>query len=125
MRTQNEWLCDTPQNPGCETLAFNARLCSVEGSEVALCRPCDARWKEQVRSDRRLQNHCPRCAPRYLASLESLASGSGEVRADSEGVPSGPVYDQVEQAMFAEGVLIDVRRRVLRRLSEMLVMEHV
>jgi hypothetical protein len=120
MRIGDEWLCDTLTEEGCERNAAVAFFCRIEGMQVALCRPCDTRWKALARSDAGLANRCPKCASRYI---DSRASATAAIQAKNRPLPAsteplqGTLADAIEQAMFAEGLLVNARRRVLQRLS--------
>lgn len=121
MRTAREWLCDTPDNPGCMRVAVANRLCHAEGCDISLCVSCNEEWISKARNVPELAVRCPRCAPKYLAHLGvGSAPGAGPAvpaRVTPRNEQVGPLYAAVDQAMFAQGVLVDVRRRVLDMLS--------
>ena len=115
MQTQTGWWCDTRNDelnfPGCEEFAAVAWFCVIEGKEIALCGTCNRTWRARAAVDKNLQNRCPHCA--------SFVGVSGPAPVQSPLVPplSGPLADAIDKAMFTEGLLVDVRKRVLRRLG--------
>jgi len=118
MRVGSEWLCDTRAEPGCQRNAALTFICPVEGREVSLCLNCDRVWKAFARRSPELGRRCPGCAPIYIEQ-HRIEIEVHQVRisgADDE-VLTGPLADALSAAMRSEGILIDVRRRVLVRLA--------
>ena len=122
-RNSNEWLCDTlgrEDYPGCERKAAVSLSCSVEGRSYALCRPCDATWKEKARGNTAMSLRCPLCVHIFLAQEAGTDVPPAPARTDPlvhHAPLRGPLADAIELAMYQEGLLIDVRGRVLARLG--------
>lgn len=122
-RNSNDWLCDTlgrEDYPGCERKAVIALSCHVEGRQYALCRPCDATWKKKASGNAGVSLRCPLCVHIFLATEAGAPVPQAPARQDPmvHSAPlRGPLADVVDYAMYAEGLLIDVRGRVLRRMA--------
>lgn len=122
-RNSNEWLCDTlgrDDYPGCERHAAISLSCSVEGRSYALCRTCDATWKSEAGGNPQVSLHCPLCVHIFLAKEAGVPVPPAPVRTDPmvHSAPlRGPLADAINHAMYQEGLLIDVRGRVLSRLA--------
>jgi hypothetical protein len=123
MRTSNEWLCDTigrDDFPGCERKAAVSLSCSVEGRSYALCRPCDTTWKSKAAGNTAMSLRCPLCVHIFLAQEAGVPVPQAPARQDPmvHSAPlRGPLAEAIDFAMYQEGLLIDVRGRVLRRLA--------
>lgn len=116
MRTALEWLCDTPDAPGCQRDANVASMCQVEGREFALCRSCQSLWKNRVSADPAMAVRCPNCLPSYLRT-EAIRKDNATPPKDRPAPLTGSVADALDHAMFMDGILPDVRHRVLCRLA--------
>jgi hypothetical protein len=90
-------------------------MCPVEGREVALCGPCNAAWRIRAAAEEKLRNRCPLCASAQI----SVSAGVNPAETTRPVLPvlTGDLADALDAAMFQEGLLVDVRRRVLRRLG--------
>jgi hypothetical protein len=111
MRTGDEWLCDIKYQGLCKRLAVTAWICPVEGVEIAACTPCVQTWRAAASVNTYLATHCPRCAKTGQPATTVPAPQH------SDRPLTGIVARALESAMLAEGVLIDVRTRVLKRLA--------
>ena len=100
---------------GCREPATVTIFCHVEGRDTKLCHRHIVEWRNQSNGDEMLSKHCPRCAPSYIARRESQAYSPRIAIADEP--ISGPLADAISEAMHAEGILVPVRQRVLRRLA--------
>lgn len=100
---------------GCAGDAVLIMYCQAEGRAVPMCAPCNRAWRERARGDSGLAARCPLCAPSWLATQSSPAVAA--VPAPAGTMLSGPVADLLDAAMKAEGLLVDVRQRVLLRLG--------
>jgi hypothetical protein len=111
MRTNDSWKCDVRYDGICKDDAVVAWLCPVEQVEISACRPCNEAWRNAARTNSYLAQRCPRCAK----------SEKARVNTSPVVVPikplTGIVARALENAMFAEGILIDARTRVLKRLA--------
>jgi len=108
MRTQEGWFCDL-RFEGCGTDALSAWLCAVEQIEVSACRPCREQWQELARNEPALRVRCPRCADRQIREARRKPQDPGPL--------TGLVANALDEAMRVEGILVDARIRVLRRLA--------
>lgn len=110
---------EEPRPEDCTGFAAVTWICQVEGREVNLCLPCSQAWKVTARRNPALINRCPNCAPSYYASRQVRDRGprTGTISPDSRPY-TGPLADAIDRAMLAEGILTDVRKRVLSRLAE-------
>jgi hypothetical protein len=85
--------------------------CNTEGTDVSVCRSCATVWRLNARASG-LYDRCPLCAlwkPEYAAHREAPAAPA---------ILTGPAADAIEAAMHQEGLLYDVRTKVLRRLAK-------
>jgi hypothetical protein len=85
--------------------------CNTEGTDVSVCRTCANVWRLNARASG-LYDRCPMCAlwkPEYVAHREAPAAPL---------ILTGSAADAIEAAMHAEGLLLDVRTQVLRRLAK-------
>ena len=112
MRQGNTWLCDLRGSPGCENAAAITFICQVEGRQAALCRSCDRGWKIYARENPGLEVRCPNCAPQFLLNRP----GPGAALPAGDPILTGPIAEMIDRAMYSQGVLIDIRRKVLARL---------
>ena len=111
MRTATEFLCDLRDRPGCQHTAGSTFICKVEGREVALCGNCLRWWREHALANPGLEFRCPNCAPQFLANKETRPAN-----APAPVLLTGPIADLIDQSMYRQGILIDIRRRVLADL---------
>jgi hypothetical protein len=99
---------------GCQQTPDVRITCIVEGASLMSCHSCHKAWQGQVQSVPGFENRCPRCA--------EWAGWSGAKPAVVREVPeqtlTGPVATALDAAMHAEGLLVDVRQKVLRRLKQ-------
>jgi|SRR5271165_5839665 len=110
MRTANAWVCDV-RFKGCKENASIAWMCAVEGVEVSACDPCLKEWRRMAVADPRLAPRCPRCA----STVKPLRPTATSPETDKP--LTGIIADALEHAMFAEGVLVNARRKVMLRLA--------
>jgi hypothetical protein len=85
--------------------------CNTEGTDVTVCRNCASVWRANATAQG-LYDRCPLCAtwkPAYAAHREAPAA---------QILLTGAAADAIEHAMHAEGLLLDVRTQVLRRLAK-------
>lgn len=115
MRTASGWLCDTRGRPGCENDAAVAWFCTVEGREVALCGPCNRAWRARAAADPGLAVRCPFCASHVAPPPPVRVTPTAPTSAMPPMAPD--LASALDHAMFCEGMLIDVRQRVLSRLG--------
>lgn len=118
MRTAHGWFCDTRNNeeyPGCEQDAAVAWTCTIEGRQIALCGSCDRAWRSRAANDDKLRHRCPLCA--YAGIAVSTGTDPNITTVPLNPVLAGELAEAIDSAMFSEGLLIDVRKRVLRRLA--------
>jgi hypothetical protein len=108
MRTSESFLCDIKFD-GCGVNAVRAWLCQVEQTEVAACSNCSEAWKDLVRDDPTLLPRCPSCAKARINRPRARVPMAGPI--------TGLVADTVDEAMRIEGVLVNIRQAVLRRLA--------
>jgi hypothetical protein len=100
---------------GCSRYAGASWTCQTEGVRIEMCAHCYSQWRMRAASNPRLAARCPRCA-----DLLVCADASGAVAAPDPSPPrlSGAAADAIDRALHMEGVLPDVRERVLLRLAE-------
>lgn len=108
-------LCFYRFNKGCGAAAVVHVFCKVEGRDTHFCQAHWQEWSAFARGDDLLAQHCPRCAPAYLARRETQAASAAISVADEP--ITGPLAEAIDRAMHAEGILEPVRIRVLRRLA--------
>lgn len=112
-RPQEE-LCQV-NGPNCSRIPSNRIYCRTEGRGVLTCAPCHADWRRRATGNeiQGLQDKCPLCA--------DWNGVTGPPRVPVEQTPAtsitGPASNAIDAAMHAEGLLVDVRRKVLQRLS--------
>lgn len=84
--------------------------CVVEGADMTVCLNCSGKWR-MLAINPEYKDRCPRCSrhPRPPAPIRQPPPLPGPLL-------SGPVADAIDKAMHQEGLNIDVRERVLRRL---------
>lgn len=119
MRTSQGWWCDTRNNPdfpGCEEHAAISWTCVVEGREIGLCNSCNRAWRERAMLEPELSPRCPLCSHVILP----VTTPARQPIAGHE--LTGPIAEAINDAMYREGILVDVRARVLRRLGAQDVM---
>ena len=78
------------------------------------------RWQQLARSNTQLSIRCPLCAPAW-AELHHLEIEVSRVHIAGEPDPvlQGPLAEALDTSMREEGILVDQRLRVLRRLYRM------
>jgi hypothetical protein len=108
VRTADKFLCDI-RFPGCEDNAIRAWLCQVEQIEVAACAPCSAAWQALTREDPDLALRCPSCSKARMNRPQAKVPVAGPI--------TGLVADALDEAMRVEGILIQTRQAVLRRIA--------
>lgn len=108
MRTAELFLCDIKFD-GCETNAVRAWQCQVEQIEVAACTSCYTAWRALVSDDPDLLPRCPSCAKARINRPQARMHISGPI--------TGLVADAIDEAMRIEGILIDKRQAVLKRIG--------
>jgi len=120
MKRNGERVCDTLTARGCQREVATVMFCTVEGRDIELCRHCHAEWRRYVGAVPALQPRCPRCAPSYVKTHSAEIEAARLRISGEDAIPlSGPLAEAISKAMFSEGVLVDVRRRVLVRLRMM------
>jgi hypothetical protein len=97
--------------PGCQGTPDVRITCIVEGASLMACHNCHRAWQGQVQSVSGFENRCPRCALWH----PERAPVRTFVRAEPL---HGTVADTIDRAMHAEGLLLDIRRKVLERLAQ-------
>lgn len=123
MRSGNSVLCDTRDRedfPGCTRTANINWFCTVEGRDVSLCNTCNTAWRERARGDENFRLRCPLCIHVYLQSIgaDSPFPNAATPVHSMYGPPlTGPIARALDEAMYQEGLLVDVRSKVLRRLG--------
>lgn len=102
---------------GCTGDPTSTWLCETEGAEIRMCSTCFDSWRRQA-ADLGLVQRCPRC--RSLGSPDRAGSGASGSSAAAPAVAElvGAAATAINHAMHMEGVLPDVRKRVLRRLAQ-------
>jgi len=108
-------ICYYRNSDGCKSPAVVHVFCKVEGRDTHFCQGHWSLWSRTVSGDELLAQHCPRCAPAYLARREAQAASTAISVADEP--ITGPLAEAIARAMHAEGILEPVRLRVLRRLA--------
>lgn len=99
---------------GCVSVPGYSWTCETEGAEIKMCTQCIGQWRIRAQNIPQLRQRCPRCA-----DLAVCADAAGEVSA-APALPSrlsGAAALAIDHALHMEGVLPDVRERVLKRLS--------
>jgi hypothetical protein len=113
--TDNSWTCDIKAK-GCLFAAVVSWICKVEGIQISGCRKCYEDWRARAAHSPELAMRCPRCerqAPKRAAATEAAPS-----RKVAHTPPLGGIIaEALDSAMFREGILIDTRLRVMRRLA--------
>lgn len=102
-------------NNGCRFPAEVHMFCKVEGRDTHFCSRHWREWQRSIAGDEPLSQHCPRCAPAFIARREAQASAPNIKVADEP--ITGPLAEAIDRAMHAEGVLAPTRERILRRLA--------
>jgi hypothetical protein len=104
--------------PGCTLIPTTRIYCRTEGRSVLSCLPCHQAWRNKVHASAsetfRLELRCPCCA-------EWHPEGAGPSRTVTEVLHeplTGAVAQAIDTAMHAEGLLHDVRIKVLSRLAK-------
>lgn len=108
-------ICFYRNSTGCKKAAVVHVFCKVEGRDTHFCQDDWQTWSRSVAGDELLAQHCPRCAPAYIARREAQATSAAITVADEP--ITGPLADAIEQAMHAAGILKPQRDEVLRRLA--------
>lgn len=108
-------ICFYRTNGNCHREATTHVFCKVEGRDTHFCAIHWQEWSMTVRGDDALAQHCPRCAPAFIARRENAANNP-LISMASEPI-TGPLAEAIDRAMHAEGILAPTRERVLRRLA--------
>ena len=121
MRTHSAILCDNrgtddAPTPGCLRNAATSFVCAVEGRDVDLCEICNRNWRLMAHSNPALTGRCPNCAYLALADRTPLVVPDPEGSMGVANYLDSPLAQIFDKAMMKEGLLIDVRQRVLLRL---------
>lgn len=111
--TDKSWTCDVKYE-GCETNASISWICVVEGAQISACRSCRAKWQVKVQRDSALQNRCPNCEPVPIRVRDNPKPS--KIKKHTQPL-TGVIAEALDAAMFHEGILIDVRNKVLLRLA--------
>lgn len=93
---------------GCQGAAIASWLCEVEGTPIISCQACRAEWMRMAGLYPDLKPRCPNCAKNLIKNVKKVPQVPPLV---------GLVADAVDEAMRVEGVLINVRQAVLKRLA--------
>lgn len=105
-----EETCQVGTTGICTVKPYLRIYCTVEGVSLLVCSPCFANWQSKVALKPALTGRCPRCENMF-------ASEPSVHKTVQPAVPlPGPVGEAIDAAMHAEGLLRDVRERVLIRL---------
>jgi hypothetical protein len=108
-------ICYYTISGNCGRTAVVHKFCSVEGRDTHFCTEHYRMWMAETVGDEFIAKHCPRCAP--AARMRREAQGHGGHVAIADEPITGPLADAVDAAMHAEGILLPVRKQVLRRLA--------
>jgi hypothetical protein len=116
--TDKSWTCDI-HGSKCKVDAWNSWTCKVEGIQISACSSCWADWQTSVRADPALTERCPKCtrAPARVPTALRIADKNGTSVTRAKEPLRGVIADAIETAMHKEGVLADVRTRVMFRLA--------
>ena len=97
--------------PGCQDTPDVRITCIVEGASLMSCHSCFQVWQKESAANPGFENRCPRCAGWNPERMP--------VRAFTKASPlHGDVAEAIDRAMHAEGLLLDVRHKVLQRLAQ-------
>lgn len=99
---------------GCQGTPSVRISCRVEGASLMSCGFCHGEWQRRVGIDEsgKLKDRCPRCAT--WNQYQTGARAAEPMPPPLEGVTA----NVIDAAMHSEGILLDVRQRVLRRLAK-------
>ena len=101
--------------PHCNITPSQRLYCNTEGQSVLICNQCLKEWRDRVSSSdaerHRLGLRCPLCAD-WSAPQHAQTTTFQNVTITIK----GSVAEAVDRAMHAEGLLVDIRKRVLERL---------
>lgn len=92
----------------CEGNALSGWMCEVEGTPVISCRACRFEWMRLANANPELKPRCPNCSRGQLKD---------QPRVQEIKPLTGLVAAAMDEAMMREGVLINVRQAVLKRLA--------
>jgi|HubBroStandDraft_5_1064220.scaffolds.fasta_scaffold00014_73 hypothetical protein len=110
--TEKAWTCDIRER-GCDISAAVSWVCGVEGIQISACKKCWTTWKARVAADSSLGMRCPRCSKIPPRAAEQALHNYRQTGTEPL---QGIIADALDSAMFREGILGDVRKRVLVRL---------
>lgn len=96
---------------GCLNTPSVRLICETEGLPRLSCYPCYLAWRQNLRDNPHNAPFCPRCVNRTRNSNSLITQKS------TTAPLTGPVASILNNAMFAEGVQLDVRNRILQRLA--------
>jgi hypothetical protein len=114
--TEDKWLCDI-KRPNCTKNATANWMCKVEQVQCSACPTCYAEWRQDVSVHPDLAVRCPRCAQTPDAVKRRAEASKNREPVKTDRPLEGMIADAIEAAMFREGILVDVRRKVLVRLA--------
>jgi hypothetical protein len=100
---------------GCSGNGTIAFRCQVEGHRVWMCGQCMGRWRLKCVDDPGLTMRCPGCETRTVSGNGGAALPIRTVVASAP--LAGAAAEAIDHAMHMEGILPDVRARVLERLA--------
>jgi hypothetical protein len=95
---------------GCQKTPDVRITCITEGASLISCHSCFRIWQQQSPEISGGENRCPRCADWQPERMPVRTF----VRAEPL---HGTVAEAIDRAMHAEGLLLDIRRKVLERLA--------
>lgn len=88
--------------------------CPTEGRLARLCGACLGVWRSRAALDPVLQQRCPGCESAWETTKSALVVSQPV----TPPIPEGPVAAALQHAMLMEGLLVDDRLRILRRLQQ-------
>jgi len=102
----------------CTRIPGTRIYCKTEGRSLLACPECLKAWRAQVTrspsEQSRLSLRCPKCADWAPEKKQKKQKPRPPA---SQSALKGDVADAINRAMHAEGLLQDVRERVLQRLA--------
>lgn len=107
-------LCQV-KGPNCQEIPSNRIYCKTEGRSVLVCNADLKAWRDRVASTtaerHRLELKCPLCADWSPDQRKQLPP---QVTITLQ----GSAAEAIDKAMHAEGLLVDIRQKVLTRLAQ-------
>jgi hypothetical protein len=105
------------KGPDCRTIPSQRLYCKTEGRGVLICEDDLKTWRNRVTSSStdtfRLALRCPMCADWAPTGLRNTSPAPTVVTVTLQ----GSAAEAIDRAMHQEGLLVDVRQRILRRLA--------